>query len=58
VVARLVREATLRAVAQLTRGARDAEVGLVTREPLLLLERLAETDSRRAAIESLLLWLG
>jgi DNA primase len=58
VVARLVREATLRAVAKLTRGARDAEVGLVTREPLLLLERLAETDSRRAAVESLLLWLG
>ena len=58
VVARLVREATLRAVAQLTRGARDAEVGLVTREPLLLLEPLAETDSRRVAIASLLLWLG
>jgi DNA primase len=58
VVARLVREATLRAVAKLTRGARDAEVGLVTREPLLLLEQLAETDSRRAAVESLLLWLG
>jgi DNA primase len=58
VVARLVREATLRAVTELTRGARDAEVGLITREPLLLLGGLAEADSRRAAIESLLLWLG
>jgi thioredoxin-like negative regulator of GroEL len=58
VVARLVREATLREVASLTRGARDAVVALETREPQLLLEQLAESDSRRAAIESLVLWLG
>src|SRR5258707_788390 len=58
VVACLGGEATRRAVTALTRGASDAEVGLVTRAPLLLLEQLSEADSRRDAIESLLLWLG